>query len=43
MDYINMHPTEKRDKRYQISSQLDKIFPIVDISIFVESQSEHQG
>ena len=36
-------PTEKRDKRYQISSQLDTIFPTVDISIFVESESEHPG
>ena len=36
-------PTEKRDKGYQISSQLDMIFPTVDISIFVESESEHPG
>ena len=45
MDYINMHPDRKRDKRYQISSQLDMIFPTVDIniSIFVESESEHPG
>ena len=36
-------PAEKTDKRYQISSQLDTIFQTVDISIFVESESEHPG
>ena len=41
MYYINMNSDEKRDKRYQISSQLDTIFPTIDISIFVESESQH--
>ena len=44
MDYINMHPDRKKGQTVtKISSQLDTIFPTVDISIFVESESEHPG